>query len=159
MQASWGYIKIPWSLATDIHKQYGVYFEYQRSCIISNSTFLKFLSRFEQGTFRFLKTGHTNVPPCFPDKGWVLAKQGSISWTVLRPFCALPPIFEKLFTGVERALRLVPNFYRAISIICAMPPTFMKSTPGLVLSHGIIATSMLELVGIRSLAYVSQPDV
>ena len=141
MQASWGYIKIPWSLATDIHKQYGVYFEYQRSCIISNSTFLKFLSRFEQGTFRFLKTGHTNVPPC------------------LRPFCALPPIFEKLFTGVERALRLVPNFYRAISIICAMPPTFMKSTPGLVLSHGIIATSMLELVWIRSLAYVSQPDV
>ena len=44
-------------------------------------------------------------------------------------FCALRPTFEKLFTGVERALRRAPNFYRAISMICALRPTFMKSTP------------------------------
>ena len=46
-------------------------------------------------------------------------------------FCALRPTFEKLFKGVERALRRAPNFNRAISIICALRPTFMKSTPGL----------------------------
>ena len=45
-------------------------------------------------------------------------------------FCTLRPTFEKLFRGVERALRRVPNFNRAISMICAVRSTFMKSTPG-----------------------------
>ena len=45
-------------------------------------------------------------------------------------FCALRPTFEKLFRGVGRALRLVPNFDRAISMICALRPTFVKQTPG-----------------------------
>ena len=44
-------------------------------------------------------------------------------------FCALRPTFEKLFIGVEHALRHAPNFNRAISKICAMRPTFMKSSP------------------------------
>ena len=49
----------------------------------------------------------------------------------LRPIRALRPTFEKLFTGVRRALRRAPSFDRAISMICALSPTFMKSTPGL----------------------------
>ena len=49
----------------------------------------------------------------------------------LRPFRALRPTFEKLFRGVGLALRRVPNFDRAISMICALRPTFMKLTPGL----------------------------
>ena len=44
-------------------------------------------------------------------------------------FCNLRPTFEKLFRGVNRALRHAPNFNRAISLICAVRPTFMKSTP------------------------------
>ena len=44
-------------------------------------------------------------------------------------FCTLRPTFEKLFWGVERALRRAANFDRAISTICALRPTFMKSTP------------------------------
>ena len=43
-------------------------------------------------------------------------------------FCALGQTFEKLFRGIERALRRAPNFNRAISLICAVRPTFMKST-------------------------------
>ena len=48
----------------------------------------------------------------------------------LRPIRALRPTFEKLFTGVRRALRRAPSFDRAISMIRALRPTFMKSTPG-----------------------------
>ena len=44
--------------------------------------------------------------------------------------CALRPTFEKLFRGVEHALRRAPNFDRSISMICAVRPTLMKSTPG-----------------------------
>ena len=44
-------------------------------------------------------------------------------------FFALRPTFEMLFTGVEHALRLAPIFNRAVSMICAVRPTFMKSTP------------------------------
>ena len=40
--------KESWSKATNIHKQYGVYFESQRSRIISNLAFI----RFESGTLR-----------------------------------------------------------------------------------------------------------
>ena len=46
----------------------------------------------------------------------------------LRPIRALRPTFEKLFTGVRRALRRAPSFDRAISMIRALRPTFMKST-------------------------------
>ena len=46
-------------------------------------------------------------------------------------FCTLRPTFEKLFRGIERALRCAPKFDRAISMICAVRPTFMKLTPGL----------------------------
>ena len=49
----------------------------------------------------------------------------------LRPIRALRPTFEKLFRGVGRALGRAPNFDRAISMICALRPTFMKSIPGL----------------------------
>ena len=45
-------------------------------------------------------------------------------------FWALRPTFEKLYKGVEPALRRAPNFNRAISMICTLRPTFMKSTPG-----------------------------
>ena len=48
----------------------------------------------------------------------------------LRPIRALRPTFEKLFIGVRRALRRALSFDRAISMICALRPTFMKSTPG-----------------------------
>ena len=48
--------------------------------------------------------------------------------TVLRLICTLRPTFEKLFRGVDCALRCVPKFNRAISMICAGCPTFMKST-------------------------------
>ena len=44
-------------------------------------------------------------------------------------FCALSPTFEKLLIGLERTWRRAPNFNRAISMICAVLPTFMKSTP------------------------------
>ena len=47
----------------------------------------------------------------------------------LRPIRALRPTFEKLFIGVRRALRRALSFDRAISMICALRPTFMKSTP------------------------------
>ena len=45
-------------------------------------------------------------------------------------FCALRPTFEKLFRGVECALRRAPNFNRTIFMICAMRPTFLKLTTG-----------------------------
>ena len=45
-------------------------------------------------------------------------------------FCALRPTFEKLFRGVGRTLHRAPNFNRAIFMIYALRPTFMKSTPG-----------------------------
>ena len=45
-------------------------------------------------------------------------------------FFALCPTFEKLFKGVEHALRRAPNFNRAISMIYTLRQTFMKSTPG-----------------------------
>ena len=44
-------------------------------------------------------------------------------------FCSLHPTFDKLFRGVGRALRHAPDFDRATSMICALRPTFMKSTP------------------------------
>ena len=47
----------------------------------------------------------------------------------LRPIRALRPTFEKLFIGVRRALRRALSFDRAISMICAVRPTFKKSTP------------------------------
>ena len=43
-------------------------------------------------------------------------------------FCALPQTFEKLFRGVECALRCTPSFNWAISMICAVGLTSMKST-------------------------------
>ena len=43
---------------------------------------------------------------------------------------ALRPTFEKLFTGVEVGRRRRAQMDRAISMICAVCPTFMKSTPG-----------------------------
>ena len=46
----------------------------------------------------------------------------------LPPIRALRPTFEKLFIGVRRALRRALSFDRAISMICALRPTFMKST-------------------------------
>ena len=49
----------------------------------------------------------------------------------LRPICALRPTFEKLFTGVRRALCRTPSFDRAIYMIRALRPTFMESTPEL----------------------------
>ena len=36
LPTSWHMNKEPWSLATNTHKEYGVYFEFQRSSIISN---------------------------------------------------------------------------------------------------------------------------
>ena len=55
----------------------------------------------------------------------------SVAWGRFHKlFCALHPNFEKLFRGVERALRSAINFNRAISMICAVRPTFMKSTHG-----------------------------
>ena len=61
----------------------------------------------------------------FGPPDWVYSTRGRFH----KKICALRPTFEKLFTGVERALRHAPNFYRAISMICALRPTFMKSTP------------------------------
>ena len=57
--------------------------------------------------------------------------------TVLRLICTLRATFEKLFKGVERALRRAPNFDRAISMFRPLRPTFMKSTPD-VLHPGIL---------------------
>ena len=39
------------------------------------------------------------------------------------------PTFEKLCRGIERNLLRAPNFNRAISMICAVCPTFMKFDP------------------------------
>ena len=57
--------KYPCALAMNIHKQNSVYFESQRSCIISNWRNFKYLYNFELRTFRFWSRWHTNVPPCF----------------------------------------------------------------------------------------------
>ena len=57
-------------------------------------------------------------------------------------FCALCPTFEKLFRGVVRALRRAPNFIRAISMICVVRPTFMKLTPGSMLSMVLQVTKL-----------------
>ena len=55
------YLKIQrLGLATNIHKQYSVNFESQKSPMSYNSIYLKSLSSLELGTFR------SNVPPCFP---------------------------------------------------------------------------------------------
>ena len=47
--------------------------------------------------------------------------------TVLRLICALAPTFEKLLRGVDCH---APNLNRAISMIWAVRPTFMKLTHG-----------------------------
>ena len=57
---------------------------------------------------------------------------GSIWGRFQKLFCALRPTFEKLFRGVERNLRHAPNLNRAISMICTVHPTFMKTTLDLV---------------------------
>ena len=44
---------------------------------------------------------------------------------------ALCLTFEKLFTGVKVRCRSRVQMYRAISMIYAVRPTFMKSTPDL----------------------------
>ena len=44
-----GHAQEPWYLAMNIHKQYGVYFESQRSNFISNTIHFLSFSRFEQG--------------------------------------------------------------------------------------------------------------
>ena len=49
-----------------IHRQYGVHFESQRSCIISYSINFFSLSRCEPWTFRSWSSWHINVPSCFP---------------------------------------------------------------------------------------------
>ena len=60
-------------------------------------------------------------------RSWVANQQQQQKKTL---FCALRPTFEKLYRGVERALRRAPNFNRAISMIRAVRPNFMKSTLG-----------------------------
>ena len=59
----------------------------------------------------------------------MISPNNSIRCQFHKLFCALRPTFEELFRGVGRALRCVPNFNRAISMICAVGPTFMKSAP------------------------------
>ena len=62
--------------------------------------------------------------------GPILLKPGVDFISFLRPIRALRPTFEKLFRGVWCALRRPPNLDKAISMICALRQTFMKSTPG-----------------------------
>ena len=54
---------------------------------------------------------------------------GVDSINFLRPIRAPRPTFENLFRGVGRALHGPSNFDRAISMLCALRPTFMKTTP------------------------------
>ena len=52
LQASWDLSKILWSLATNIHKQYGLYFESQKSLSFVIKEMFSLFSKFEHGTFR-----------------------------------------------------------------------------------------------------------
>ena len=92
-----------------------------------------FIFFFERATSTELYVGFLITEKCGKHafNYWcVILRQGVDFINFLRPIRALHPTFEKLFTGVQRALRRAPNFDRAISMICALRPTFMKSTQG-----------------------------
>ena len=63
-------------------------------------------------------------------------------------FCALRPTFEKLFRGAEGAVCRAPNYNRAISMICALRPNFMKSTLGgkIIITKKFISIKIMALI-------------
>ena len=100
-----------------------------------------FFSFFSFFIFSFLKL--TSTRPSF-DR-WSMDKicQGNLpnTWNHQGLFNnlvrALRPTFEKLFTGIKVQPRHRGQIDRATSMIYAMRPTFMKSTPGVNFSHTI----------------------
>ena len=79
-----------------------------------------------------------NWPQKFPTFGGRFHK---LFW---RPICTLRPTFEKLFTGIEPALRHAPNFNRAISIL-RRAPNFYEIDPGMRTTAGTWSYKMHEI--------------